>query len=395
MSATLLQRYQQQLRQPNFVPDPRQLVAVKRLDKLATELMTSPEKAVKGLYLWGDVGRGKTFLMDLFFDSLNFEKSGSENKLGDCKLRLHFHHFMARMHRELNQESGHSEPLRRIAKRLAQQCRVLCFDEFFVSDIGDAMILGRLFEALFEEGVTLIATSNIPLERLYEGGLQRQRFEQTITLLQQYTTQFHLDGVDDHRCRHLSYQQTYFENSKVDICQVFTSRFDSANRHSDYNHQPLDILGRSIDVIQQGDSVVWLNFDALCAGPRSQLDYIALAKQFETVMISQVPRLGGRCRSWIRARGTEDGSEATETGERQLSYAAQDDPARRFISLVDELYDQNVNLYIAADVSLDKLYSGGALSFEFKRTYSRLTEMQSDEYLNADTITTNEAVYAI
>jgi len=371
MPATLFERYQQFINQPNGVVDPAQLAAVSLLSDLAIKLNAEPNTAVTGIYLWGDVGRGKTFLMDLFYDSITDQP----------KLRLHFHHFMARMHRELNLESGHCEPLRRIAQRLSTQCRVLCFDEFFVSDIGDAMILGRLFDALFDCGVTLVATSNIPIENLYQGGLQRQRFEPTIALLHQFTTSCHLNGDHDHRLRHLTYQQTYFELSAEGANIKFDCLFKKINRHSHSNSADLTILGRSIKVIRKSETVVWLHFDAICNGPRSALDYIELARQFKTVLISEVPILGGQCRSWIRARGTEDGSEATATGERQLSYAGQDDPARRFISLVDELYDQNVQLYLSADVAPDQLYSGGALSFEFRRTVSRLTEMQSSQYL--------------
>jgi len=371
MPANLTSRYQQLLTQDNFVPDPAQLGAVSLLADVADRLTLQPQTPIKGVYLWGDVGRGKTFLMDLFYDSITEQP----------KLRLHFHHFMARMHRELNLESGHSEPLTRIAKRLAKQCRVLCFDEFFVSDIGDAMILGRLFEALFDCGVTLVATSNIAIADLYQGGLQRQRFEPTIALLLQHTTSYHLDGDDDHRLRHLDYHQTYFELLPDAMAPRFSKLFNQLNGDGTSEQSPLNILGRDIEVVRQGINVVWLSFDAICNGPRCALDYIELAAQFDTVLISDVPVLGGECRTWIRARGTEDGAEATLTGERQLSYAGQDDPARRFISLVDELYDQNIKLYLGAQVAPAQLYSGGALSFEFRRTLSRLTEMQSLQYL--------------
>jgi cell division protein ZapE len=328
--------------------------------------------------------------MDLFYESLPDER----------KLRLHFHRFMARIHKELNAESGHADPLKLIAKRLAKECNVLCFDEFFVSDIGDAMILGRLFTALFENGLTLVATSNIPIERLYWNGLQRQRFEPAIQLLLKHTQEVHLNGEEDHRLRHLQHQQTYFLSPDAQFKTLFQQLVEQQKAEQrvelvderdaiplvfeQESSKTLSVCRRPIDVIELSSHVVWFNFDALCNGPRSQLDYIELASRFSNILVSDIPLLGGECRGWIKARGTEDGSfETTETGERKLSYARQDDPARRFISLVDELYDRRVNLYLSADVPLEYLYSGGSLSFEFKRTHSRLVEMQSSEYIDS------------
>ena len=384
-----LERYHKQLEQQGYVVDPAQQQAVEQLDLLYRQLqqpasgwkgkLHSKKEPVKGLYLWGDVGRGKTFLMDLFYESLPDER----------KLRLHFHRFMARIHKELNDESGHADPLKLIAKRLSKECNVLCFDEFFVSDIGDAMILGRLFTALFENGLTLVATSNIPIERLYWDGLQRQRFEPAIKLLLQHTNEIHLSGEEDHRLRHLQHQQTYFLSSDAQFDRLFEKLVEPFTEQSlcesSSSATTLSVCQRPIDVIELSAHVVWFNFDALCNGPRSQLDYIALASRFSSILVSDIPLLGGECRGWIKARGTEDGSfGTTETGERKLSYARQDDPARRFISLVDELYDRRVNLYLSADVPLEYLYSGGSLSFEFKRTHSRLVEMQSSEYIDAE-----------
>ncbi|SFD19600.1 cell division protein ZapE [Pseudoalteromonas denitrificans] len=359
--------YQDKVKQTNFVADAQQIIAVKKLENLYQNLKKTELKQPKGIYLWGDVGRGKTFLMDLFFDSLTDDK----------KLRLHFHHFMAKIHTELHVASGHKNPLKIIAKKLSKQCRVLCFDEFFVSDIGDAMILGRLFEALFEQGITLVATSNIPINRLYENGLQRQQFLPTIDLLNQYTDELHLNGVQDHRLHHLNFAQTYFLST-----EDLTAVFNKARNEKTVLKNNIRILGREIETVAHVNDTAWFTFDAVCNGPRSQLDYIELAKKYKNIFLSEVPKLGGQCRSWIKARGTEDGVEATITGERQLSYATQDDAARRFISLIDELYDQNTNVYICAEVPLNELYGGGALSFEFKRTFSRLSQMQSIEYLN-------------
>ncbi len=395
-----LERYHKQLEQQGYVADPAQQQAVEQLDLLYRQLqqpvsgwkgrLDATKAPIKGLYLWGDVGRGKTFLMDLFYESLPDER----------KLRLHFHRFMARIHKELNAESGHADPLKLIAKRLAKECNVLCFDEFFVSDIGDAMILGRLFTALFENGLTLVATSNIPIERLYWNGLQRQRFEPAIQLLLKHTQEIHLNGEEDHRLRHLQHQQTYFLSPDAQFKTLFQQLVEQQKAEQrvelvderdaiplvfeQESSKTLSVCRRPIDVIELSSHVVWFNFDALCNGPRSQLDYIELASRFSNILVSDIPLLGGECRGWIKARGTEDGSfETTETGERKLSYARQDDPARRFISLVDELYDRRVNLYLSADVPLEYLYSGGSLSFEFKRTHSRLVEMQSTEYIDS------------
>ena len=371
MSRSPLHGFKQQIAQEKFVDDPAQHSAIMALEALYQALHRQPPKeqeSIRGLYLWGDVGRGKTMLMDLFCQSLP----------QGMALRLHFHRFMARIHRELNAEKGHRDPLKRIATRLRQECRVICFDEFFVSDIGDAMILSGLFEALFQQGLTLVATFNTPIARLYENGLARDRFLPCIALLEAHTQALHLDGDMDHRLRHLDRVQTYFEPEQGE----FDRRFDELEP-GDVSTSPLTILGREIAVIRRGTSTLWLDFDAICGGPRSQLDYIAIASQFDTLLLSDVPPLGGTPRSWIRARGTEDGAAAVAAGDRQLNYAPNDDPARRFIALVDELYDQGVKLYLEASLPLEQLYTPGALAFEFKRTISRLVEMQSRQYLTA------------
>lgn len=364
-----------------LIEDPAQTQAVLALDKLYQQIIGQTDaQPIKGLYLWGDVGRGKTFLMDLFFDAL--PQQG--------KLRLHFHRFMARVHQALKEHAGQRDPLKLIAKNLAQECKVLCFDEFFVSDIGDAMILAGLFETLFAQGVVLVATSNIPIERLYENGLARHRFLPCIALLQAHTQMLHLNGEQDHRLHALNNEpsaEAIAATSKnigltgtLDFEAIFTALTHGAPA---FETSTLRVCQRDIPVVRttaegQQPSVAWFDFHALCDGPRSQLDYIEIASRFKVLMLSNVPRLGGEVKGWIRARGTEDGTgdnQAAATGERQLSYAANDDPARRFISLIDELYDQRVSLYLSCDVPLSELYQGGALSFEFRRTYSRLIEM--------------------
>ncbi|QYJ74450.1 cell division protein ZapE [Shewanella sp. FJAT-52076] len=338
--------------------DPAQLAALAALQLRFESLQE--QTGIKGLYLWGDVGRGKTLLMDLFHASLG----------NIPNLRLHFHHFMARIHRQLNQLTGIRDPLRHLALQLAKDCRVLCFDEFFVSDIGDAIILGRLCEALFDEGVMLVATSNTPIHRLYENGLQRDRFLPAIALLQQQLESIHLNGSVDHRLNAESANpglQRWLCGGEAD--------FDALFGPDACCNVEMQVLGRPIHAKRTASGIAWFRFEDLCDGPRSQLDYMALAEQLEVLVLSEVPRLGGEPRGWIRARGTEDGVEATITGERILSYAPQDDAARRFIALVDEFYDQGKLLYLHTQVPLDELYCQGALGFEFRRTQSRLQQM--------------------
>jgi len=386
--------YQSQLGS-KLVDDPSQLQAIQALDELFVKLrqqnIDSPQ-SIKGLYLWGDVGRGKTFLMDLFYDCL--PQKG--------KLRLHFHRFMARIHHALKEQAGHQDPLVRIAKDLAKECDILCFDEFFVADIGDAMILAGLFEWLFKQGVVLVSTSNSPIERLYENGLARHKFLPCIALLQQHTHSVHLDGEQDHRLHQLYAEQSdsmfiaaskYMGNTvDMDFNAIFADLIQATNPVK-INTSSIEICHRDIRVVRATDinipnSIVWFDFYDLCEGPRSQLDYMEIATSFNTVMLSGVPQLGGQVRGWIKARGTEDGigdNHATAAGERILSYGVTDDMARRFISLIDELYDQNVKLYLSSDVPIAELYLEGALIFEFRRTYSRLVEMSQNQVITSHT----------
>jgi cell division protein ZapE len=298
-----------------------------------------------GIYLWGGVGRGKTLMVDLFYECLPF----------DARLRIHFHRFMLRVHRSLKRLAGSPDPLRRVADELAAEARVLCFDEFFVSDIGDAMILGELLDGLFERGVTLVATSNIDPERLYENGLQRRRFLPAIGLLKRHCQVIHVDGAVDYRLRVLERAEIY--HSPLDaaagdsLAQAFSDLVpDAGNVQRDV---PLEIEGRSIPCRSCGDDVAWFDFADLCEGPRSQNDYIELARIYHAVLVSNVP---------VLRSGNEDA-------------------ARRFISLVDEFYDRNVKLIVSAEAPVDQLYQGERLKFEFERARSRLLEMQSHDYL--------------
>lgn len=308
--------------------------------------------------------------MDALYHNLSYELGSIA-----CK-RFHFHRFMAFVHQQLSRHSGHKNPLDRIAKQLRKDCQVLCFDEFFVSDIGDAMILAGLLKTLFKQGISLVATSNITIEDLYLNGLQRSRFLPAITLLQQHCDAIHLSGNKDHRLRQLDYEQTYFVAKQIKAKQLYQQLSQQKSKP-----EVVKICGRLLQTQACNGQVVWFDFNELCLGHRSHLDYIELADRFDTLILSNVPRLGGECRSWIKARGTEDGVVATQTGERKLNYAPEDDAARRFISLIDECYERKTILYLTAAVPLEQLYQGGALSFEFKRSQSRLFEMQSKQYL--------------
>ena len=361
---TPTERYQADLQRDDFQFDPAQEQAVAKLQDLYDRLLAAPLKEksglfsrfkkkqlvepVRGLYFWGGVGRGKTYLMDAFYDSLPFEQ----------KMRQHFHRFMQRVHRELQQLDGQKNPLNVVAEKLASEVRVICFDEFFVSDITDAMILAGLFEQLFGRGVTLVATSNIVPDGLYKDGLQRSRFLPAIDLLNQHTEVVNVDGGVDYRLRALEQAELYHYPLGEEADKSLQRSFDSLNPDVEHiaSDVALEVEGREIQVRCLSDDVAWFEFLALCDGPRSQNDYIELAREFHAVLISNVPQMSMR----------------------------NDDQARRFINLVDEFYDRNVKLVISAEVSLKDLYEGGRLSFEFERTQSRLLEMQSHDYLAAE-----------
>jgi cell division protein ZapE len=352
-----VERYQQLLAGSGFTDDPAQRRVVDLLEALFQLLIASRRRSsflarllgraetgpVKGLYLWGDVGRGKTMLMDLFFECL---------PPGE-RLRMHFHRFMQRVHRELTELSGEANPLRIVADRIADECTVLCFDEFFVSDIGDAMILGELLERLFERGVTLVATSNVEPDRLYENGLQRRRFLPAIELIKQHTRVHQMDADVDYRLRVLERAEIYHSPLDAAAERSLERSFEALAPERGEQNVVLDIERRPIRARQVADDVAWFEFSELCEGPRSQNDYIELARIFHAVLISNVRQFTSR----------------------------DENAARRFISLVDEFYDRNVKLILSAEVPIEKLYAGERLRFEFERTRSRLLEMQSLEYL--------------
>ena len=301
----------------------------------------SPEQG-RGLYVWGSVGRGKTWLMDLFYEHLPVER----------KHRVHFHRFMQRVHHSLKNQGNVRDPLSRIAAEWARQCRVLCLDEFFVSDIGDAMLLGGLLENLFRQGVTLITTSNFEPDELYWDGLQRAKFLPAIDLIKQHTRVIELAGKTDYRLRILQQSEIYHYPLDKAADRVMTDCFERISAECELAHD-LDINGRNFHARRRGDGVIWFEFAELCEKPRGSMDYIEIARAFNTVVVSNVPMLGN------------NDSNAT----------------RRFITMVDEFYDRNVKLLVSAAAPVEALYSGRQLQFEFQRTASRLTEMQSHDYL--------------
>ena len=369
----LLQRYQTLLAN-GYDDDPVQRQALTYLADLQPQLAEQHLKPPKGLYLWGQVGRGKTFLMDLFCDSLR------EDFGNDYTLRLHFHRFMALIHQQLQENSGQEDPLLFVAQGLAQRYRVLCFDEFLVAEIGDAMLLGRLIRHLFSLGVTLVCTSNRPPEELYRGDIHKDRFEPTVQLLRQHLNVVAMAGEKDHRLRSLTHSAAYFVGDHTPLHELFAPHSDTQLN----GDAEILVCNRPIPCIAATEEVAWFDFQALCEGPRSHLDYIDLAQRFHTLFLSNVPLLGGKQFERIKARGTEDGAVGSQsTGERQVMVGRSDDPARRFIALVDELYDRRVNLFLNASTTLDVLYQGDLLAFEFQRTISRLTEMASLEYQQA------------
>ncbi|HQQ62292.1 MAG TPA: cell division protein ZapE [Pseudomonadales bacterium] len=352
---TPIERYQHDLLRPDFVADAAQKMAVDHLQRLYDDLLAQAsggllsslfrrnKKPCRGLYFWGGVGRGKTYLMDTFFEALPFEK----------KLRLHFHRFMRRVHQEIRTLKDQENPLEIVADRIAGEARILCFDEFFVSDIADAMILGNLMEKLFARGVSLVATSNIVPDRLYENGLQRERFLPAIAVLKAHVEVVNVDGGTDYRLRTLTQAKLYHWPLDDEAEQSLARSFTALSAVAGHDNVDLEVEGRIIHARKEADDVAWFDFRALCDGPRSQNDYIELAREYHTVLLSGIPAL----------------------------HAGIDDQVRRFINLVDEFYDRNVKLVISAEQSLEKLYSGGRLNFEFQRTQSRLLEMQSHEYL--------------
>ncbi|NJD35048.1 MAG: AFG1 family ATPase [Betaproteobacteria bacterium] len=335
--------------------DPAQLVAARRLQKFYDDLLAlkaarrsrlrkllvRPELP-RGVWFWGGVGRGKSFLMDCFFAAVPYKR----------KRRVHFHAFMHEIHQSLRVHRNESDPLAKVAARIARETRLMCFDEFHVSDIADAMILGRLMQALFDAGVVFCITSNYPPDGLYPNGLQRELFLPTIDLLQQKLDVIEIDAGIDYRLRTLAQAGVFLAPDNAEAHAAIQRTFNAIAGGAGHT-QPIEVLGRLLPVVHQAPGVIWFDFATLCGGPRSQNDYLWLANCTHTLFLTGVPKLG-----------TDRASEA-----------------RRFTWLVDVLYDHRVKLIIGAACPAEDLYTQGVQAGEFTRTVSRLIEMRSLEYL--------------
>ncbi len=360
MPNTPLSRYRQDLENPEFEEDAAQQLAVDHLQRLYDDLVGQPKPKmgfleklgfssnkvkvpVQGLYFWGGVGRGKTYLVDTFYDCLPFEN----------KLRMHFHRFMHRVHSERKQLRDQADPLVIVGKKLASEARVLCFDEFVVNDVADAVILVKLLRVLFDEGVTLVATSNVEPIDLYLGGLQRDLFIPAIDMIYQYADVVNIDSGIDYRLRFLDKAETYFSPIGSIAHEGMEYNFTHLAPDAGVDNASIVVEGRELISIRRADGVIWFEFDELCDGPRSQNDYIELARCFHSILLSNVP----------------------------IMDRLKEDQARRFINLVDVFYDHNVKLIVSAEAEVTALYTGSRVAFEFQRTISRLQEMQSHDYL--------------
>ena len=351
--------YRQRVDRGELTADAAQVRAVEALERLYRDLLRATPPSgwrgqvaklagkrrppVRGLYLWGSVGRGKTFMMDLFFNALPFQE----------KRRQHFHRFMAAVHERLKHHRDVENPLEIVAAEIVSETRIICFDEFAVTDIADAMLLGNLFVGLFARGVTLAATSNIVPDQLYADGLQRQRFLPTIALIKQHTEVVHVDGGTDYRLRALERAEVYQTPTGELADQRLTEFFEAIAPDEGDHGGALELFGRPIPYRRAADGVIWFDFDSVCDGPRSQDDYIEISRLYQTVLVSNVPRFD----------------------------ATLENQARRFIALVDEFYDRRVKLILSAAAPATELYHGQRLKHDFLRTQSRLQEMQSHDYL--------------
>lgn len=355
---TPFDRYQEYLLNEGFYADPNQEKVVQQFQRVYLEFISAKEHKfqnwlnrtglskptlIKGIYLWGSVGAGKTLLMDLFYDSLPVHK----------KRRWHFHKFMQQIHHDLKVLQGHANPLKEVAKRFAKKnIKIICLDEFLVTDITDAMLLANLLTALFAEGVTLVTTANVPPQDLYKNGLQRDRFLPAIALLQKNLQVIHLEAQRDYRLRPQKPVGNYFSPLDEYAVRAMQESFSHYAHYAGLAGEHIEIGGRMIPSIKRDHTVIWFDFREICSPPRSQLDYLEIAKRFSTVLVSNIPRIAAQ--------------------EKNL--------ASYFIKLVDVFYDARVRLIISAEVPIGELYPEGELAFQFKRTESRLIEMQGEEY---------------
>jgi cell division protein ZapE len=353
----MMEAYEAELKARGFEADPAQRAAAARLQRLYGELLAFKEarsgtlrrlfkrpQMPRSVYFWGGVGRGKSFLMDCFFEAVPYRR----------KRRVHFHAFMQEVQNDLKSLNREPDPLQKVADRIARETRLLCFDEFHVSDIADAMILGRLLDALFARGVIFVMTSNYPPDGLYPNGLQRINFIPTIEMMKKRFDVIEVDNGTDYRLRTLE---------RIEIYLVPADAAARAKMQDDFlrlaGGEPVagkvEVLGREIPTVGHAQGVIWFEFDALCGGPRSQNDYLELAREHHTLLLSRVPRLSSGMAS----------------------------EARRFTWLIDVLYDHRVKLVMSADVQAHELYTEGHNAHEFVRTVSRLIEMRTRDYLAA------------
>jgi cell division protein ZapE len=351
----MIEGFNAALRERGIVADPAQLMAAMRLQQFYDELvafkaarrtrlrklLVHPELP-RGVWFWGGVGRGKSFLMDCFFAAVPYQR----------KRRVHFHAFMQEIHERLKAIPGEADPLAKVAAQVAKETRLMCFDEFHVSDIADAMILGRLMQALFDAGVVFCITSNYPPDGLYPDGLQRDRLLPTIALLNDKLDVIKVDAGVDYRLRALEQADIYLTPAGAEADRQLMAIFARVAGGEGHG-RPIHVLGREVPVVHRAPGVAWFDFATLCGGPRSQNDYLDIAHRFHTVFVSDVPRMG-----------PEQASEA-----------------RRFTWLVDVLYDHRVKLVLSAACAAGEIYTVGTQAGEFQRTVSRLIEMRSHDYL--------------
>lgn len=357
--------YQHAIAQQGFVPDAAQHQAVQAL-QACHQALHQGHSPVTGVYLWGPVGRGKTWLMDQFYQSLRIRAR-----------RQHFHHFMGWVHQRLFQLTGTQDPLQALARELSRDVQVLCFDELFVNDIGDAIILGRLFQVMFEAGVVMVCTSNQPPDQLYADGFNRERFLPGIAALERHMQVVAVDGGEDHRLHPGVGMQRYWVNQPDALAAVFKQ----LSQGQALSSGAVSVGHRVIVAAQASDTVFWCRYADLCEQPLAAMDFMLLCDRFQAILLGEVPNLSAQRRPGRIARGTEDGAQRVMAGDRQLpELSVHDDSVRRFIALVDECYDRKVPLFIEARVPLECLYTEGYLEFPFRRTLSRLQEMQLQRF---------------
>lgn len=363
-----LSAWQRAIEEQGFVHDPAQWQTVQAL-QLCHEALHQGSKSVNGVYLWGPVGRGKTWLMDQFYQSLRVPAR-----------RQHFHHFMQWVHKRLFQLIGTSDPLKALAQDLGKELKVLCFDELFVNDIGDAIILGRLFQVMFDEGVVLVCTSNQPPEQLYGHGFNRDRFTPAISAILNHMQVVSVDGVEDHRLHPGIAHQRYWV-AQPSLPSVMPKVFEGMTQGVTVSDQPMPVGHRLLSVVRASDAVLWCNFHDLCEQPLAATEFMEICDRFKVILLSDVPCLSAEQREGKIARGTEDGAVKVDAGDRELPQLSRfDDSVRRFIALIDECYDRKVPVCIEAQVPMDQLYTQGYLEFAFRRTFSRLQEMQLQRF---------------